>query len=53
MNEQMPYHIRRIHYFLDNTTMLCQEIADAVQCDIKYVNAVVHSRFLARVGESL
>jgi hypothetical protein len=44
---------QEINELLDTTTLLCQEIADQLQCDVKYVNEIVHRRFLARVGESL
>ena len=42
-----------INYLLDTTYLGCQQIADALRCDVKYVNEVVHGRFMARVGEYL
>ena len=39
-----------INYLLDTTHLLCQEIADLLKCDVKYVNEIVHDRFMKRVG---
>jgi hypothetical protein len=32
--------------------MLCQEIADTLECDVQHVNVIVHQRFLVAIGES-
>lgn len=44
---------QEINELLDTTTLLCEEIADQLECDVEYVNKIVHQRWLARVGESL
>jgi hypothetical protein len=39
-----------INYMLDTTYLLCQEIADALNCDVRFVEEIVHARFMKRVG---
>lgn len=42
-----------IEYLLDNTNLLCLQIAEKLQCDVDIVAQIVHQRFLARVGKYL
>jgi hypothetical protein len=39
-----------INYLLDTTHLLCQEIADELDCPVEMVNDIVHQRFMERVG---
>lgn len=39
-----------INYLLDTTKLSCQMIADVLSCDLGYVEAVVHERFMKRIG---
>ena len=40
-----------INYLLDNTYLLCQEIADELKCPVDWVNDVVEQRWKERVGK--